>query len=297
MKRKLETFSEYLQYEKTMSPHTLRNYMSDLKQFHHYMTQEKKIREWASVTNIMIRNYLGQLYRQNAKSSIARKLASIRHFLQFLVKQKVIKTDPSQLIATSKQVRKLPTVLDIDDVFHLIETPDLSTSLGKRDRAILELMYATGIRVSELVAINLEDVAGKTETLRVRGKGRKERIVPFGQKAKQALHTYVQARSLLYKQKQEPKALFLNMRGTRLTTRSIARMIDKYILLCGQSRKVSPHALRHTFATHLLSAGANLRDIQELLGHESLSTTQKYTHVSLTKLMEEYDKSHPKARD
>ena len=295
MNKELERFSQYLEYEKTVSPHTLRNYMSDLRQFQRYLQSQKKISQWQAVNSVTIRSYLGNLYRQNAKSSIARKLAVIRHFLEYLVRQKAIPTDPSQLIFTAKQPQKLPTVMNIDDLFHLLETPDPSTKLGLRDRAILELLYASGIRVSELTGLDLDSFSWDNQTIRVRGKGRKERLVPFGHKALKALKAYQEQRPLFYKQKEAPHAFFLNVRGGRLTPRSIARMMDKYILLCGQQRKISPHTLRHTFATHLLSAGANLRDVQELLGHERLSTTQKYTQVSVTKLLEEYDKSHPKA--
>ena len=213
------------------------------------------------------------------------------------MREKIIENDITALISTAKQEKKLPLVLDIDEIFHFLETPDTSTSLGKRDRAILELMYATGVRVSELVALNLSDISLETFTLKVFGKGKKERIVPFGEKAKASLKLYLSHRHSLLTKNHDTPALFLNHYGTRLTTRSVGRMIEKYVLLCGNKRKIHPHALRHTFATHLLSNGANLRDIQELLGHESLSTTQKYTQVSVTKLMEEYDKSHPKARN
>lgn len=296
MQKELEDYSQYLQYERTVSPHTLRNYMSDLIQFTNYL-KKKSFVKWNTITNITIRNYLANLYSFNQKSSIARKLSAIRHFLQYLVREKVIETDPSQLISTSKQEQKLPLILDVAEIFHLIETPDLSTPLGIRDRAILELIYATGIRVSELVSLNTDAISWEANTLKVLGKRRKERIVPFGEKAKHALKKYMEHRLSFYKQREEPIALFLNKRGGRLTTRSIARCIDKYLFICGSRKKISPHSLRHTFATHLLSAGANLRDIQELLGHESLSTTQKYTQVSIDQLMEEYDKSHPKAKN
>lgn len=270
--------------------------MSDLHQFFRYLSAEKKISNWNQLTGLTIRSYLGNLYKDHNRSSISRKLASIRHFMKFLLKEKVIEKDASQLISTSKQEKKLPTILDVDEMFHLLETPDPATKLGKRDRAILELMYATGVRVSELAAIDISDFSWETNTLKIRGKGRKERIVPFGEKAKKRLLIYRDERPFFLKKGVETPALFLNQWGGRLTTRSIARLIDKYILLCGSKRHISPHTVRHSFATHLLSAGANLRDIQELLGHESLSTTQKYTHVSIDKLMEEYEKTHPKAK-
>lgn len=284
----MHSFYDYLQYEQTVSSHTLRNYMSDIKQFYTYI-QGKHIDHWRKVTPLIVRAYLGNLFQKNNKASIARKLSSIKHFIQYLAKHHILEKDFSELLSSPKQEKKLPKILDVDEMFHFLETPDTATLLGKRDRAILELLYATGIRVSELVGINKEDISWETQTLKVRGKGRKERIVPFGDKAKNALKDYLENRL------QNSSAFFLNHRGNRLTTRSIARLIDKYILLCGSNRKISPHVLRHSFATHLLSAGANLRDIQELLGHESLSTTQKYTQVSVDKLMEVYDKSHPKA--
>ena len=296
MEQALKRFSNYLKFEKTVSPHTLRNYMSDLDQFRNYIMKEKKIQAWSAITNLTIRAYLGNLYKRNTKSSIARKLSSIRHFLQYLVREKIVATDHSELISSSKKEQKLPTILNIDEMFHFLETPDASTPSGSRDRAILELMYASGLRVSELVAIDNGDINWEQKTIRIKGKGRKERIVPFGTKAHKNLKNYTGKRAHFYKGRPDPDALFLNLRGGRLTTRSIARLIDKYILLCGSQRKISPHTLRHTFATHLLSAGANLRDIQELLGHESLSTTQKYTQVSVDKLMEVYDRSHPKSR-
>lgn len=269
--------------------------MSDLHQFFSYLSTEKKISDWNQLTGLTIRSYLGNLYKHHNRSSISRKLASIRHFMKFLLKEKIIEKDVSQLISTSKQEKKLPTTLDIDEMFHFLETPDPTTKLGKRDRAILELMYATGVRVSELAAIDNADFSWETNTLKVRGKGRKERMVPFGEQAKKRLLVYQQQRPTFLKSGVETSAFFLNHFGGRLTTRSIARLIDKYILLCGSKRHISPHTIRHSFATHLLSAGANLRDIQELLGHESLSTTQKYTHLSVDKLREEYEKFHPKS--
>ncbi|HEY7547265.1 MAG TPA: tyrosine-type recombinase/integrase, partial [Blastocatellia bacterium] len=186
-----------------------------------------------------------------------------------------------------------------DDVSRFIETPDTETVLGKRDRAILELLYATGMRVSELVGLNLEDIDFRNDSIRVRGKGRKERIVPFGSKAKEAMQEYLGVRGELLieapEDQRDPKVFFLNYQGTRITTRSVGRMIDKYVRECALAHDISPHSLRHSVATHLLSAGADLRAIQELLGHAQLSSTQIYTQVSMEKLMEVYDKAHPKA--
>jgi integrase/recombinase XerC len=296
MEAEITRFATYLGTEKHVSPHTLRNYMSDIKHFRNYLVT-KGLNDWNRIKNITIRAYLGTLYKGHAKSSIARRLAAMRHFMAFLVKQKVIKTDPTELVSTSKQAQKLPTVLDLDEIMNLLNTPDTATPLGKRNKAILELMYATGARVSELVGLNRMDLLWSEQCIRVRGKGKKERMIPMGSKAIGALKEYELARKTLDKKKENPEAFFLNTHGGRLTARSVARMIDKTILACGAKRKISPHTLRHTFATHLLSAGANLRDIQELLGHEQLSTTQKYTRVSVEKLLEVYDKSHPKARN
>ena len=268
--------------------------MSDLNQLKNYLLQEKQIETWKKVSSIMLRAYLAKLYHKNQRSSIARKLAAIRHFFYYLVREKKVNEDITALLSTIRQEKKLPEVLGLEEVEQLLETPNLSTPLGKRDKAILELLYASGLRVSELVGINLIDFSWETLSLKIRGKGQKERIVPFGKKALEALQTYLSIRSGFLKQKDE-NAFFLNRLGTRLTTRSVARLVDKYILKCGKLGNISPHTLRHSFATHLLAAGANLRDIQELLGHESLSTTQKYTQVSVEKLMEAYDKSHPKA--
>lgn len=269
--------------------------MSDIQQLHSFLKENSKIKTWANITPLTLRSYLGTLYQKNTKSSIARKLSALKHFFQYLSKEKIIAKDVSELISMTKQEKKLPQVLEVEEVLHLLETPDPLTPAGKRDRAILELLYATGIRVSELAGINSSDMEWQAHQLKVRGKGRKERIVPFGEKAKDALKSYNECRPFFYKKKENPKAFFLNQMGGRLTPRSVARLIDKCILLCGSTKKISPHTLRHSFATHLLSAGANLRDIQELLGHESLSTTQKYTQVSIAQLMEVYDKSHPKA--
>jgi integrase/recombinase XerC len=243
---------------------------------------------------------MAKLYQEKRKkSSIARKLATLRSFFRFLCREQVLEMNPARLVSSPRLEKKLPKVLSVDDVIRFIETPDTDTVLGKRDRAILELLYATGMRVSELAGINLDHIDFKNESILVRGKGRKERIVPFGSKAKEAMHAYMGMRGELLveapEEQRDPMALFLNYQGTRITTRSVGRMLDKYVLQCAMAHDVSPHSLRHSFATHMLSAGADLRSIQELLGHARLSTTQIYTQVSMEKLMEVYDKAHPKA--
>jgi integrase/recombinase XerC len=212
----------------------------------------------------------------------------------------VLDLNPARLVSSPRLEKRLPKVISVDEVVQFIETPDADTLLGARDRAIIELLYATGCRVSEIAGMNLDDIDFKRETIRVRGKGRKERFVPFGSKAKEALAAYLEVRSALLAEapehKRDPKVVFLNYQGTRITTRSIGRLIEKYVKECALAQGISPHSLRHSFATHLLSAGADLRAIQELLGHARLSTTQIYTHVSIEQLMQVYDKAHPRAR-
>jgi integrase/recombinase XerC len=301
----IDRFAEHLKYERNLSSHTLRNYLSDLDQFHNYICPLDKAGKRPEVDihqidHITIREYLSVLYREKRKkTSIARKLASLRTFFKFLCREEVIEMNPAKLVSSPRLDKKLPKVLSIDDVIRFIETPETDTVLGKRDRAILELLYATGMRVAELTALGLTDVDFKHDSVRVLGKGRKERIVPYGGKAHQALQVYLAVRGELLveapAEQLDPMALFLNYQGTRITTRSVGRMIDKYVRECAIANNTSPHSLRHSFATHLLSAGADLRAIQELLGHARLSTTQIYTQVSAEKLVEVYDKTHPRA--
>ena len=226
-------------------------------------------------------------------------LDALRTFFQFLVREGVIELNPAKLVATPRKEKKLPVHLSIEDAIRFIETPDPETDFGKRDRAILELLYATGVRVSELVNANLRDVDLKNRLLRVFGKRRKERIVPFGEPAERSLIAYLAVREKFLSNApltvRDAQPLILNYQGTRMTPRSVGRLVEKYIRLCAGIHDISPHALRHSFATHLLDSGADLRDIQELLGHARLSTTQIYTHVSMEKLIQVYDKAHPKA--
>ena len=252
-----------------------------------------------------IHAYLSMLHRQNKKSSIGRKLSSIKSFFRFLLREGELERNPTVLIGTPKKEQPLPIHLPVDDMFRLLETPDKDSPSGVRDRAILEVLYSCGLRVSELVGLNWEDIDVNLEVVRVTGKGNKERIVPIGRKALDALTLYRQVLPELIVPKRRTTVLaggvvasapvFLNSRGGRLTTRSVARLVGGHARDCGIAVQTSPHALRHTFATHLLDAGADLRAIQELLGHSSLSTTQKYTHINLDHLMQVYDKAHPKA--
>jgi integrase/recombinase XerC len=305
MQEYIDRFSDYLKYQRNASEHTLRNYISDLDQFYDYLCPRnsdgaRRDLNLSEIDHITIREYMATLYQAKLKkTSISRKLATLRTFFRFLCREQVLEMNPARLVSSPRLEKRLPKVISIDEVIQFIETPNGETVLGKRDRAILELLYATGCRVSEVAGMNLEDIDFKHETIRVRGKGRKERFVPFGSKAKEALESYIEARGILLAEapehKREAKPVFLNYQGTRITTRSIGRLVDKYVKECAMAHNISPHSLRHSFATHLLSAGADLRAIQELLGHARLSTTQIYTHVSIDQLMQVYDKAHPRA--
>jgi len=249
---------------------------------------------------MVVRTFLASLYRGKTKKvTISRKVASLRAFFTFLLREGVVRYNPAQMVQAPKTDKYLPSFLSIDEVFSLLKVKFEPGVSGLRDRAIIEFLYSAGVRVSELTGLNVADVDFSGGLAKVRGKGRKERIVPIGGPALSALRVYIDGRTETGKNRTEVNRelpLFLNRAGSRLTPRSVRRIIDKYITLSGVGKKISPHALRHTFATHLMDAGADLRVIQELLGHESLSTTQKYTSVSVTRLMEVYDKSHPRAR-
>lgn len=306
MEQLIEQFLEHLRYERNVSAHTLRNYASDLEQFVDHIappdpkSRARKFPELKNVDHLTIREWLAELHSaQKKKASIARKLAALRTFFQFLVREGLLESNPAKLVSTPRQEKKLPKHLSIEEAIKFIETPDIKTDLGKRDRAMLELMYATGVRVAELTTMNLADIDFRNQLVRVTGKRRKQRIVPFGDPAASAIRDYLKVRDkFLFNSpisERDDEALFLNYQGTRITTRSVGRMVEKYIKICAGVHRISPHALRHSFATHLLDSGADLRDIQELLGHARLSTTQVYTHVSMEKLVEVYDKAHPKA--
>lgn len=305
MQTHIDDFLKHLKYERNLSEHTLRNYESDIEQFYDFIAPpnqegERRDVELRAIDYLTIREYMATLYeKKKKKSSIHRKVACLRTFFRFLCREGVLEQNPALLVSSPRVDRKLPNHLTIEQMIQFIETPETDTVLGKRDRAILELLYASGVRVSELVGLNLSDIDFSHQTLRVKGKGRKERMVPFGSHAKTALELYLGVRGELLVEAdpddRDPLAVFMNYQGTRITTRSVGRMLDKYCKQCAEIHHVSPHALRHSFATHLLDAGADLRTIQELLGHARLTTTQQYTHVSTDKLMEVYDKAHPKA--
>ena len=302
----IEQFIEYLRNQKRYSLHTIRNYQIDLRQFSEFVALREARSEGENsdagigmIDSQVIRTYLGSLYGRFRRSTIARKLSAVRSFFLFLERKGLTKWNPAADIATPKLEKYMPTYLLVDEVFRLLERPEREKPLGLRDLAILEVLYSCGFRVSELEALTMSSIDFDERLVRVIGKGDKERIVPIGRQALQAVRNYLEAtqylrRSNVYLSRDEP--LFINFRGRALSGRSIGRIIKKYAIESGLTADVSPHSMRHTFATHLLDGGADLRAVQELLGHESLSTTQKYTHVSLDRLMEVYDKAHPRSQ-
>ncbi|TMA69536.1 MAG: tyrosine recombinase XerC [Deltaproteobacteria bacterium] len=286
----LAAYAAHLRVERHASPHTVRGYLADLRQFLAFVGAGGP----AAVRIETIRHWLRTLDGRTDRNSIARKLAAVRGLFRFLVDTQRLAHDPSAVVATPKTARKLPAHLTLDDVDRLLATPRADRLLGLRDRAILELLYSSGLRVSELTGLDWEHLDADAGLVRVLGKGRKERVVPVGRPALRALETYRTAAAGAGWPAARG-AVFRNARGGRLTPRSVGRLVDRHVLASGTTTKATPHALRHTFATHLLGAGADLRAIQELLGHASLSTTQRYTHVDLRRLMEAYDRAHPRA--
>lgn len=292
----ISRFRDFLISERNYSEHTVKAYTTDLSELNGFLKEKGILNDGADIScvdEVSIRAYIGWLYgKKNSKKSISRKLASIRTFFEFLVREGAVRKNAAKLVPTPKGEKKLPAFLTVDEAFKLIETAVTKGVLGLRDRAMLELLYSSGIRVSELVGINLSNVNLATSLVKVLGKGNKERIVPLGSKAQEAIRQFMEKRHELH-----PKGdfLFVNSRGGRLTSRSVGRIVKKYSIISGIPKNVSPHVLRHTFATHLLGSGADLRAIQEMLGHSNLSTTQRYTHTSIEKIMEIYDKTHPRA--
>jgi integrase/recombinase XerC len=300
MKELIKDFLRWLTHEKGYSQHTVSGYQHDLLEFAATLADEISIQ---AINASTIRQFVVSLHGQNNAATLARKLSALRTFFRFLQRQKVVDADPLAGISGPKIAQLIPVFLTVDEVFLLLETPNENDSFMSRDRAILELLYSTGMRVAELVSRNLEHLDFETEMLRVRGKGNKERLVPVGRPAREAVQVWLSRRQQLMQERAgrglvlEKEALFLNSRGSRLTTRSVERIVRAYGERAGIPQTVTPHALRHSFATHLLEMGADLRSVQELLGHASLSTTQRYTHLTLDHLAEVYDKAHPLARN
>ncbi len=309
MKEQLRGFLSYLRLNRNASAHTVAAYDSDLSQFLAFVGQETGKRKNVAPDDLnldLIRGFLGELHRQGqARASVARKVSALRSFARYLRREGWIDSDPTALAVSPKREQKIPAHLSVDEMSRLLDMPDVSTPLGRRDRAILELFYASGIRLSELVGLDVEDVdlSARARVARVMGKGGKERIVPFNTTTEKAIRAWLADRLALRanpksqspKPKSQDDPLFVNFRGARLTGRSVQRLVSHYVKGCSTRFGISPHALRHSFATHLLQNGADLRAIQELLGHVRLSTTQRYTHVNVAQLLDVYRKAHPRA--
>lgn len=301
----VSAFVESLSAEKGYSIHTCRAYRRDLEEFTAYLDGNeggqapgkgaKKDLGPNGVTPLMIRGYLGYLHQKNQKSSVARKLSTLRSFFKSLVKKGMIEVNPAEGLLTPKREKTIPVYLTVDEIFRLLDSIESDALLAARNRAIFETLYSCGIRVSELTGLDVFDIDASAATVRVFGKGGKERVVPIGRKALDAVESYrerLRAETGIGTDRNGP--IFLNRQRQRLTARSVGRILKQLAVACGIATPISPHGLRHTFATHMLDAGADLRSVQELLGHRNLSTTQKYTHVSINRLMETYDKAHPR---
>lgn len=293
MEKHVDHFLKYLEHEKNASTYTTRNYHIDLREFG--LTLGKK--DVTEITYLDVRSFLAHLKaRSYSKASISRKLACVRSFFKYLVRENVLKTNPAVGVATPKREKRLPKFLDTGEVTSLLEAPSKNTWEEKRDKAIMETLYSSGLRVSELVDLNGDDIDFFSGLLRVRGKGKKERIVPVGQVAIGCIREYLDKKPPKDRDQGIKKPLYLNRSGGRLTDRSVRRVLLKYAKRIALNKEISPHTLRHSFATHMLDRGADLRSVQELLGHENLSTTQIYTHVTTKRLKEAYDAAHPRAK-
>ncbi len=281
--------------ERNASPHTIKAYRTALAQFSEYVGPQG----WGDIDHVLIRGYLANLYERGlSKTSVARALAALRSLYRWLAREGEVAQNPAALVATPRLPKKLPRVPTIEEVNTVLDTemPECS-AFGERDQVILELLYGCGIRNSELIGINLDDIRWSNEMILVRGKGRKERYVPFGDSAKTAVRAYLPARQRVLREtkRMTERALLVNLRGARLTTRSVGRIVKQIAVARGLSPDVHPHTLRHAFGTHMLEEGADLRAIQEMLGHERLSTTQRYTQLTVKHVMDVYDKTHPHA--
>lgn len=295
-----------MEVERNLTPNTRNNYLIDIRQFQKFLTKNYTFAEDSGVDTLMhvdhmmLRAFLGSLYREKVKKvTISRKVTALRTFFNYLLREGMVKNNPAEMIQAPRIEKYIPAFLSVDEMLALLKADGGTGAMAFRDRAIIELFYSSGIRLSELVGLNIGDIDFIQGLIKVRGKGRKERVVPVGDPALTVLREYLENRkevseTLSYGGSKDP--VFVGKSGARLSTRTVARILDKMVLMSGLKRKISPHVLRHTFATHMMEAGADLRAIQELLGHESLSTTQKYTSVSVGRLLEVYDKAHPKAR-
>ena len=299
----IQDFQIYLEVERNVSEHTKIAYVADVQEFARFLSDKnikKKPDEIIDVEPELIRQYLSYLYLQKIKKvTVNRKVSSLRAFYKYVLRTGRIDKNPAEMIQSLKTEKYMPNFLSVDEMFELLKAQKDSSVLGLRNHAMLEMFYSCGLRLSELAGLDLMDIDFNQKLVKVRGKGRKERIVPVGGPALKSVSEYLEKSGEIRKKTQEDifkKPLFLNEHGKRITTRSIARIVDEATCRSGIGRKISPHALRHSFATHLLNAGADLRSIQELLGHESLSTTQKYTAVDINRLMEVYDKAHPRTK-
>ena len=327
LRQAIRDFLEHLQFNRNASEHTVRAYESDLEQFvtaiASAQNRPRPSLEPCDFSADAVRLYLGVLFRQGvSRASAGRKLAAARTFGRWLRREGLLDSDPAALAASPKRDQKIPAHLSVDEMNRLLETPDRSMPLGRRDQAILELFYASGLRLSELVGLDLDDLNLSGRVVRVMGKGRKERLVPLNQSAAEAIRAYLKDREMILsggltalpesddvsprrartprrpqrKRLRPEHPLFLNYRGERLGSRSVHRLVKKYVAICSARFGISPHALRHSFATHLLERGADLRGIQEMLGHARLSTTQRYTHVNASQLIDVYRQAHPRAK-
>ena len=320
----LTAFLEFLRYNRNVSPHTIRAYESDLEQLLAHIAARHRCKPSEITVDRFdadaVRGFMSELHeRGNSRASAARRLAALRTFARYLIREELLADDPTALVGAPRKAQTLPAHLASDEIGRLLEAPDVQTVQGRRDRAILELFYASGLRLSELVSLDLEDVNIRGRVVRVRGKGGHERLVPFNHASENALRMMLDDRKAVVAEssaspnlvRRSPQGrspaggerhtrrrdpLFLNLRGGRLTTRSVDRIVRRYVREAAIAQRISPHALRHTFATHLLQAGADLRAIQELLGHARLTTTQRYTHLDVARLQEVYRKAHPRAK-
>lgn len=292
----VDSFGNFLKIEKNASDHTIRSYMNDLVELINFINDESK--DIKEIDFFVLRGYITTLYDRNlSKSSIERKISTIKSFFKFLTQKGYLEENHARMLKFPKKEKKLFKVFNIDDLFTLLELPDKNTPQGIRDALLMELMYGTGVRVSELVGIKLDDIDFQGLRLRVRGKGKKERMIPLADFHIEFIKKYISTRDDISKSRIiKTDKLFINKNGTALSDRSVRRIVEKYLKMAGLPLDFSPHSFRHSFATHMLESGADLRTIQSLLGHSSLSTTQKYTHLNLSDILRIYDEAHPFAR-